>query len=371
MFLPSELPIQKFWKYVDESNRRDLNLAYPTEIIKALKNKFYQIKDKGFIDLESLELVVPYHNAFMNGELEPFQSINLTPNAIKALRDFFKNRAINDKGCCPSTSQLVDILLDSDKYFSMMISINREGPTIYNLIKIGEYRYASILIGELSSRYGIEIIPFLNEYFRLKPLHNKNGQYCHYFITHNRAYLISNEAYVGIMIFECLDPKYKIEDSTECIYENYDIMVTPDPQYRVKPTGSFLEDCKAIARLKREIFVDRVYEVSLEDSLSNANILEFHDLIRYGYYSDKIVSMDVLKVISNIFNHGQWVNSFLLSLALCCGKLIKIDDKENEENNDVKSLIDPTRVENFDLFVKVVKYLDSIYDELIIKPEDK
>lgn len=367
MFLPLELPIQNFWKYVDELNGRDLNLAYPLEIIKFLKRKYYEIGDDEFSTIQSISAILKYPK-----ESDGLQIMELTPNLVKGLNYYFTNRSINDKGNCPSTDELINILLDTDKYFSMVVTLKRELPTILNLLKIGEFKYASICIGSLSNKYGMEIVKLINQYFNSKPVFDlEHNNYKRYFITHNRAYLISKEAYVGIMVFEYYRGM-KEDDLPDCIYENYDVMITVDENHRMKPSGSFLQDCKNISRMKRELFLDNEREVEFNDitSLSNGNILEFHDLIRYGYYSDKILSLDVMKKISEIFNHQQWVNSFLLALALCCGKLIKIDDSEDNDNSS-KALIDPNKVENFDLFVQAVKYLDSIYDEIIIKPENE
>ena len=98
--------------------------------------------------------------------------------------------------------------------------------------------------------------------------------------------------------------------------------------------------------------------------------LEFRDLMVYGYYNDKLMSIEVIQKISEIFNHDKWLHPFFLALSLYCDKYLKVEDiiqLDSSQRQSSTALIDPTKVEKFDLFMKVVDYLNSIYDELIIK----
>ena len=82
------------------------------------------------------------------------------------------------------------------------------------------------------------------------------------------------------------------------------------------------------------------------------------------------MSIEVIQKISEIFNHDKWLHPFFLALSLYCDKFLKVEDilqLDSSERQSSTALIDPTKVDKFDLFMKVVDYLNSIYDELIIK----
>lgn len=349
------LPIPEFWKYVDELAGRDLNLAYPTQVIKSLKSLYFLHGEAWFKELSELTLNVKNSQ----GEVK---EMTMTPNARKAIRDYFINRPINLVGKCPSSKEWEDILVDTDKYYSMMVYLKRELPTINNCIHIGEYKYAALLVASLIESYNTEIIKLINEYFRTHTRYStedkekfqnfSRNRFFH--VIANRSFMVSNEPYVAIIFFEVSENNNKpeIEFDTEVIYENYNVNVIPSKE-RIKPQGSFLQDCKAIARKKREMF------------FGNLEILEFHDLMKYGSYNDRILSIEVMKEIFTIFGHKSWNHQFFLTLSLYCDRYLKIDDFDN----DVKSgaLVDPNKVQDFDLFIKVIKYLDSIYEELVIR----
>ena len=61
-----------------------------------------------------------------------------------------------------------------------------------------------------------------------------------------------------------------------------------DKKHRVKPSGNFLQDCRNIIQMKKQVFFDTV------------GLIEFRDLMQYCYYSDKILSIDVMKEVSEI-----------------------------------------------------------------------
>ena len=50
MRFPVSLPTSDFWKYVDEVDGRDLDLSYPTQIIKAVKRAYFDKGVEWFID---------------------------------------------------------------------------------------------------------------------------------------------------------------------------------------------------------------------------------------------------------------------------------------------------------------------------------
>ena len=352
MFFSKVFLTQDFWKYVDELNGRDYNLAYPRALIKALKKVYYEKGDYELGHITEMKLAIPYHYT-----RKTVQEIELTPNLVKALREYFLNRPINDIGNCPTDDELINIALEQDKFFAMMIDLGREAHIIRAGLKKGEYQYASIAIGSLFRRYGREVITALNQYLDDYPTYViEKKKRKTFYISFNAAYVISNEAYLGIMIFESYQDMGD-EEYPELVYENYDILTYPDEKLRIPPKGSFLEDCKAIAKMKKEVLFDY------------SSFIEFHDLIRYGYYSDKILSFENMQKVSEIFGHKQWLNTFLLALALYCNRYIKIEDYQDQV--DTKALIDTNKIEDFDMFVQAIKYFDSIYDKIVLKPEKK
>ena len=62
----------------------------------------------------------------------------------------------------------------------------------------------------------------------------------------------------------------------------------------------------------------------------NLEILEFHDLMKYGSYNDRILSIEVMKEIFTIFGHKSWNHQFFLTLSLYCDRYLKIDDFDND-----------------------------------------
>ena len=106
--------------------------------------------------------------------------------------------------------------------------------------------------------------------------------------------------------------------------------------------------------MKKQVFFDTV------------GLIEFRDLMQYCYYSDKILSIDVMKEVSEIFKQQKWQHNFFLILSLYCNKIIEL---QKQELSDSKEVIDTSTLPDYDLFIKVIKYYDSIYDSLLVKDE--
>ena len=49
---------KRYWQYVDELDGRGLNLSYPTSVVKAIKQLFYDIGDEGIQDEEKFILYI-------------------------------------------------------------------------------------------------------------------------------------------------------------------------------------------------------------------------------------------------------------------------------------------------------------------------
>jgi hypothetical protein len=292
----------------------------------------------------------------------PYET-KLTPNAAKAIRQDvkFKSPTINSNGdeiqYVPSTRTLINILRDQDKYFCMCMELRNKLPQIVHNIKIGNYRYASIIIATLVNMYNIEIVRLINDYFATHKFFDKQAsRWYSYIIVNNKSYIISNEPYIAVLIYRYrID--YDIADTQATLmYENYDVLTMPDKDHQIKRGNgkSFLQDCKNIALLKREL------------THSNTSILEFHDLIRYGGYNDKILSIDNVNRVSEIFGHRAWLKTFFVALALYCDNYIDVEAiKQMDIPEHSKELVDLRKLNDLDLFVKVVEYYDSIYDSLI------
>jgi len=361
MKLPRELPTPGYWSYVDELDGRGLDLSYPREVIKGIKRQCIA----GTIDWDDLskDMIV-----FINKPQDnvPYE-VKITPNAAKAIKQKLKykygsiNIGVNDR--IPKTVDILNELLDMDKYFSMCITLKRELPTIVNNIHYHHnYKYAAINIAALTSTYNMEIVKLINDYLSTHKFFDKStGRWCGYIIVNNRSFIISNEAYVAVLIYKYYYNHGVSEEHADLIYENYDVLVSPDKDHQIKRGNgkSFLQDCKKVALIKKEL------------THSTIGIIEFHDLIRYGGYNDKILSIDTMNAISDIFGHRKWIHQFFVALSLYCDNYLNIDELKEDIKNESTSLIDPSKIKDFDLFIKVVDYLDSIYDTLIANPDLK
>lgn len=369
MYITSDIQTKEIWKYGNELDGRELKLDYPEKLVKAIKSAYYTY-GKDFFKTpngNSLSLFV-YDKVKKNQYIE-----HLMPNTVRALRWYFvedtKFRSINeDTGECvydtfPKNDDLVNLLLENDKYYSMIVSLRRFMPGAINNIHNGEIRYAAIDLAGFIDDYNMEVVDLINEYFFKKAHYNiSTKEWEWFYIVANKTFLISREPYIAVLIYKATNDKLDRNDPGvvySALYENYNVISLPASDlYRVKPTGDFLKDCMAISKAKKM------------DTHTTRCTLEFKDLMTYGYYNDKLLSIEVIKNISEIFNHDKWLHPFFLALSLYCDKFLKIEDilqLDSSERQSSTALIDPTKVDKFDLFMKVVDYLNSIYDELIIK----
>lgn len=353
MKLPKLLPTPSHWRYVDELDGRGLDLSYPREVIKGIKRQCVM----GNIDWDdpSGDMVVFINNPQDNVPYE----VKITPNAAKALRQKlkFKYGSINvgNTDRIPKTIDIVNELLETDKYFSMCITLKRELPKIINSIHYHhDYKYASINIAALTSVYNMEIVNLINDYFNTHKFYDKEyGLWCSYLIVNNKSFIISNEAYVAVLIYRYFYNHGTTDEHAELLYENYDVLVEPDKEHQITHGSgkSFLQDCKKVALLKKEL------------THTTVGIIEFHDLIRYGGYNDRILAIDTMNAISDIFGHRKWIHQFFVALSLYCDNYLNLEDLQQKSQST--SLIDPTKIKDLDLFMQVVNYLDSVYDTLI------
>lgn len=365
MRFPISLQTSEFWEYVDEADGRDLDLSYPSEIIKAVKRAYFDKGPEWFVDKERTEFTFFIPNPQNNVPYE----VTLKPNICKALKMFFKDQVSLVSGmACPSNDSLINIFCESDKFFSMMLALRKDLPIISTNIKLGNYHYAAITIASLVKSYNLEIIELINQYFEWHSYFIKDqdipGRMKHikYFLVPNKTYIMSNIPYIAILIYQYDDGEYyypedkKTKDPyhLKLLYENYNVLQIIDDKHRVKPSGSFLQDCRNIIQMKKQTFFDEI------------GLIEFRDLMQYGYYSDKILSIEVMKEVSNIFGQKKWQHDFFLILSLYCNKIIEI---QKQELSDSKEVIDTSKLPDYDLFIKVIKYYDSIYESLLVKTE--
>ena len=124
-------------------------------------------------------------------------------------------------------------------------------------------------------------------------------------------------------------------------------------QSNIRSTKTDQKDCKNIAKKIKDI------------SFTKDVILTFQDLIMYGYYNDKIFSVDVISHISSIFGHRRWVQPFFLAISLYSGNKIDIPELTSSSEEVCKAVINPKTYKNYDLVIEAIKYLDSIYDTLV------
>ena len=365
MKLPKELPSQYYWRLVDELEGRGLDLSYPEEVIKGIKRVYINKGLKYFMDNNA-------YTVFINHPQDniPYET-TLTPNVCKVLRQYMIHRERgelrtmqNDEGeyevyikpQIPSTKELLDIFLEQDKYFSMCLALRRELPSIVYNIKIGNYKYAALTIAALTSIYNMEIVGLINDYFQThKFFDKKQNRWYSYLVINNRTYIVSNEVYVAVLIY-----RYEVHgnvpsDHADLMYENYDVLTMPDKEHTIKRNSakSFLLDCKDVARVKKEL------------NHTTIGMIEFHDLIRYGGYNDKILSIENLNKVSEIFGHKKWLHQFFVALSLYCDHYINLDDLKNNLKSDSKAVADMSKLKDIDLFLQAVNYFDSIYDTLI------
>ena len=366
MYITSDIQTQEIWKYGNELDGRELKLDYPEKLVKAIKSTYYTYGKEFFENATGNNTSI-----FIYDKLEKNQYIeHLKPNTVRALSWYFtdKDKGIYQDGSDvkenkPKTEVLVDLLLEHDKYFSMMVSLRKTIPGVITNIENGEVTYAAIELASLIDRYNMEIVDLINEYFFKKAHYNTQTKDWEWFyIVANKTFLLSRDPYIAVLIYKGTNDKLDINDPGvyyKAVYENYNVIsLTAPDMYRVKPTGDFLKDCMKISKIKKE------------HTNTTRCSLEFKDLMTYGYYNDKLMSIEVIQKISEIFNHDKWLHPFFLALSLYCDKFLKIEDilqLDSSERQSSTALIDPTKVDKFDLFMKVVDYLNSIYDELIIK----
>ena len=350
------LPTQHFWRYVDELDGRGLDLSYPEEVIKGVKRLFLTTEDKINKIIDSKDPITVFINNPQDGI--PYEAI-LSPNiskTIKAHMNYELATVVRDHVYNPNTEDLMWLFLEQDKYFSMCLALRKELPIIVHNIKIGNYRYASILIASLTNRYNMEVVHLINDYFNTHKFYDEHNKcWYSYYIVNNRTYIISPEVYVAVLIY-----RYRInydvaEKHADLIYENYDVLTDPDPEHTIKRTSakSFLQDCKAVALVKKEL----THEV--------ISIIEFHDLIRYGGYNDSILSIENINKVSEIFGHRKWLHQFFVALGLYCDNYINLEHLESEMKSQDKAVLNPRKLQDIDLFMQTVHYFDSIYDSLI------
>lgn len=367
MYITSDIQTQEIWKYGNELDGRDLKLDYPEKLVKAIKSTYYTYGKEFFQNADgNTTSIFVYDKLEKNSYIE-----HLKPNTVSALKYYFSDKDetftddFQDENIKhrPNNRELVDLLMTSDKYFSMIVSLRRYMPGTIQNIENGEVTYAAINLASLINSYNMEIVDLINEYFFRKAHYNTQTKDWEWFyIVANKTFLLSREPYIAVLIYKGTNDKLDKDDPAvfyHPIYENYNVISLPTKEmYRVKPTGDFLKDCMEISRTKKKA--------------TNTTIcsLEFRDLMIYGYYNDKLMSIEVIQKISEIFNHDKWLHPFFLALSLYCDKYLKVEDiiqLDSSQRQSSTALIDPSKVEKFDLFMKVVDYLNSIYDELIIK----
>ena len=345
-----------YWRYVDELEGRGLDLSYPEEAIKAIK----RLCMNGTVLDNATEDMILFINNPQDGI--PYET-KLTPNAAKAIRQEvrYKTPSYNNKGqrirYVPTTGTLIGILTEQDKYFCMCMELRNKLPQIVHNIKLGNYKYAGIIVATLVSTYNMEIVNLINDYFSTHKFFDKKSQrWYSYIIVNNKTYIISNEPYIALLVYRYQVINDKPTEHADLVYENYDILTEPDKEHTItRGKGkSFLQDCKKVALIKKEL------------TFSKIGIIEFHDLIRYGGYNDKILSIENINHISEIFGHRKWLHQFFVALSLYCDNYIKLDDLLDDMKSQEKSLVDPNKLKDFDLFLKTVEYLDSIYDSITV-----
>ena len=351
-----KLPIQHFWRYVDELDGRGLDLSYPEEVIKGVKRLFLCNEQELYSIIDSDDPITVFINNPQDGI--PYEAV-LAPNISKNLKAFMNFEitvGVREYLYNPTTKDLVDIFLQHDKYFSMCLALRRELPIIVHNIKIGNYRYAAITIAALTDRYNMEIVHLINDYFNTHKFYDENNKcWYSYYIVNNRTYIISPEVYVAVLIYR-YRINYDVADThADLIYENYDVLTDPDKEHTIKRTSakSFLQDCKAVALVKKELSHEYI------------SIIEFHDLIKYGGYNDSILSIENMNKVSEIFGHRKWLHQFFVALGLYCDNYINLEHLKEDMKSTDKAVLNPRKLKDIDLFMQTVNYFDSIYDSLI------
>ena len=358
MKFPYGTQYPSFWRYVDEVDGRDLDLSYPVQVIKAVKRAYFDKGEEYFLNNNEYTVFIPHPQRTV-----PYE-VTLKPNICKGLKAFFHNHSFIVSGkSCPTSTRLAEVFMEQDKFFAMMVELKRLLPAIVHSIKLGNYKYAAINLASLTETFNSEIIELINQYFDWHPFFVDDEdvpgrkKYVKYLIVNHRSYIMSRDAYIAILIYryDHGDYKYPPDKETDLpnhlklLYENYNVLQNVDKLHRVKPSGSFLQDCRNIMQMKKELFF-------------NINgLIEFHDLMEYGYYSDKILSIEVIGEINKIFKQESWLKDFFLILSLYASKFVEVKE------SDSKELVDTSKLHNYDLFVQAIQYLDSIYDSLLVK----
>jgi len=358
MKFPYGVAYPSFWRYVDEVDGRDLDLSYPVQVIKAVKRAYFDKGEDYFLHNDEYKVFIPHPQRTV-----PYEVV-LKPNICKGLKAFFHDRSFIVSGkSCPTSDKLAEIFMEQDKFFAMMVELQRHLPVIVHSIKLGNYKYAAINLASLTETFNSEIIELINQYFEWHPFFMPDEdmpgrtKWVKFFIVNHRSYIMSREAYVAILIYKFdaneyyYPPEKEIElpNHLKLLYENYNVLQRVDKEYRIKPSGSFLQDCRNIMQMKKERFFDL------------NGLIEFHDLMEYGYYSDKILSIEVIGEINKIFKQEAWLKDFFLILSLYSNKFVELQQSTSKE------LVDTSRLHNYDLFVQAIQYLDSIYDSLLVK----
>lgn len=337
------------------------DLEYPEKLVKAIKCAYYKIGISGIKEAKELKL-------FMNDKTgnDKGYFVTLLPDTLKALKAYFADRdgaidiGLHIKGC-PKSEDLGQLLLDVDKYFTAIVILRQSANFFKNyLLKArtskvstaAEYfQELAFHTAVLAKNFNSEMVNIINKFLNEKRFECGRVWYQIYL---NKAFILSSTPYVAIRIIEFAkersdDPDDLADDLL--VYENYSTLDVPDRTHRVKPSGSFLHDCQDIITMKEN------NEIDIDEP--DKNILDFHDLIVYGPFSSKILSLPILDGINKIFGHKQWICNFFLAIALVANK--KIPEKLVKTTD----LIDPSKVPNYDLFLQAVDFLDAHYDEII------
>lgn len=348
------------WSVNNVFDNRGLDLDYPEKMIRGIKRFFY---DKSMDELANASSMVIYIQGRDGKGVDNSYYDNLLPDTVKELRSYFDNRRhtlladhrghdkkdviIQDN--CPKSKDLAELLLSVDKYFNAVLRIRNWLPRLHKAIKECDYTQIALEVASLSTKYNVEILDLINDHlFKYRVESGRSW----YQILLNKAYLFSDTPYVAIRIAKFTkeateDPDELAIDTME--FETYSAL----DRYRsdkLIASGSFLQDCQNIIAYKKK---ENIYE--------NNPILDFHDLIKIGPFTDKILSIPILNGISKIFGHSQWIEHFFFAVALAANKKIKINQKHTS-----KEVMDTTKIPQYDLFLLAVEFLDKHYQEITI-----
>lgn len=361
MYIDLCISPQPYWGFVNELDDRDLDLGYPIKAVKAVKKMYFDIGDKAFIQDKNYIVYKDENNEDCVCPLKGLMS--------EALKFFFINKSLNVGMDTPDNKTIADLFMTHDKYFHMMATLNADLGHLYtHILKEEFFGYAAIEIGRLIKNYNLEVFKFINQYFYRRAKRNKDGNYEYYYVNGNIGYAISPKPYIAIILYKAIcknkELTWEVEDpdkvELKVLYENYNIYAAESKNPVIEPSGSFLIDCKKIANY-------------CKISVPGYKCLEFHDLMEYGPYTDKLMSIENMRNISEIFGFNSWLETFFLAIALYCDNYIKIESEVYDGTKALvassTSLVDPNKIDKFDLFLKAVDYIDSIYDSIVVYPK--